>query len=770
MRKRKICTLLMAAALAVMVLMAACGPADSLQDTKTVSARELSQSLLDKYGQEDRFVYNEPLHDLPQDQVLLYNIEFDPLEFAVLDPENPYSADFSQIADVFVDLDLTVSVKPNIWYNDATGDLCIGPPDYPVYGPDYGSLFSFSQDSNSYDVWGFAREYYAVKFYSPTGEKLEKPVITLFTVQNDLSAPKIEYSVHDDGRLKINWQPVPGADEYRFLHVTTREKEGRHIVDAKITTEPEERYVGETSVFSGGIAMNVFLFLGDANSDFFCVQAIKDGHYSPVSLPVKIKDLMSVLPYRVTSGDSETDSLRAVDYINELSVFKKVLMLDGNEVLMPVTYDIYNAIIDDISFLNTPLDSRNPYAWNNLYEETVLLSIPFKVNGTLITGNAYVRYFDEETLQEDLQRLKQREQEVVANYGFIEALIDFDRAEEKTEPIQAMAPMEDTDFKVFATSAFSEYLAINMLNGLEEIDISNFNERFDTEVIWTACFEATYQNPLILGVTSYGTNKKRSTLYVEYEQSRTDQQQKQNALTEEVAKVVQEIIAPGMNDLEKELTINNYLCSTAVYDFAALESAEENNFEFVDPKFNDSFTAYGVLINKVGVCASYAAAFKLLADEADLPCIVVAGNMYGNLPHAWNRVLVEGEWMTVDSTNNTGEEMPNVLFNIPDVIAKTVLVEGDKFISPLVAANYKGSKEDLEYYRLEGLYYSQEDIVKMLADGLKNKGFVTLRTDYELTDKQFYSIVVDVVKNGGFSADQMLGGHWLGTVYLALTE
>ena len=48
------------------------------------------------------------------------------------------------------------------------------------------------------------------------------------------------------------------------------------------------------------------------------------------------------------------------------------------------------------------------------------------------------------------------------------------------------------------------------------------------------------------------------------------------------------------------MAINQYLCDTAEYDMDALENAEENDFAGVDAKFNDSFTPYGVLLNKTG--------------------------------------------------------------------------------------------------------------------------------------------------------------------------
>jgi hypothetical protein len=338
-------------------------------------------------------------------------------------------------------------------------------------------------------------------------------------------------------------------------------------------------------------------------------------------------------------------------------------------------------------------------------------------------------------------------------------------------PGQSSPQFVSTDgFNVFATSACSEYLAAHMLNGVETIDISDFSERFDDDAFANALFEAVYQNPLIVGINGFDISWNKKTISVRYDQSLSDQQRKQKEIQNEVRNIAGMIIKPGMSDIDKELAINSYLCETSEYDTGALENATDNDFQFVDPTFFDSFTPYGILINKSGVCAGYAGAFKLLADEAGLQSIVITGYLYGYLPHAWNKVLIDGEWMTVDTTNNNNDALPNVLLNIPDNIAKTVLVEDNRCISSISASLYKGEYEDLEYYRMEDKYYPMGKITDKLVEELAAAGHATLRTDYELTDKQFFSIVQDVIEKGGFDINSFDGNHWLGTIYLTLTD
>ena len=130
-------------------------------------------------------------------------------------------------------------------------------------------------------------------------------------------------------------------------------------------------------------------------------------------------------------------------------------------------------------------------------------------------------------------------------------------------------------------------------------------------------------------------------------------------MKEKVEEIVGGIISDGMTDSEKCHAINSYLCDNSYYDNDALENAEKYSFTQVDESFYDSFTAYGILIDGVGVCASYSAAFKLLADAAGLDSIVVTGYLDGSVPHAWNKVKLEENWYIVDSTNNDNEMIQN---------------------------------------------------------------------------------------------------------------
>ncbi|MBD5464687.1 MAG: hypothetical protein HDR22_02525 [Lachnospiraceae bacterium] len=306
---------------------------------------------------------------------------------------------------------------------------------------------------------------------------------------------------------------------------------------------------------------------------------------------------------------------------------------------------------------------------------------------------------------------------------------------------------ELNNIEVTATSALSAYIATYMLSHEEAIDLSMFPEAGDSDYLVNALMEAYNQNPLIGSLNRYAYDYDSSILLLDYEYSREEQQDMQEAVLAEADKVIGEIITDDMNDVEKEFAINNYLCSTAEYDYAALDNAEENNYQTVDHDFAHSFTPYGVLINKVGVCASYAGAFKVLADKADLDCYVVSGYLNGNLPHAWNRVGIDGQWITVDSTNNDNEKYANALLNIPDYMSSGFLVEDNTYLLADALAQMEADQEESEFYRVENRYYSHDELESQLEMLLAKGETFTIRTDYTITEEEMRELLQEALMN-----------------------
>nr|WP_307905797.1 transglutaminase domain-containing protein [Clostridium botulinum] len=109
---------------------------------------------------------------------------------------------------------------------------------------------------------------------------------------------------------------------------------------------------------------------------------------------------------------------------------------------------------------------------------------------------------------------------------------------------------------------------------------------------------------------------------------------------DKVQNIIKTVIKPGMSDVEKELALHDYLIKNADYNMenykAGIVTAEDHN-------------AYGVLINKKGVCESYAKAMNELLTAAGIECKYVTGKVNGG-EHAWNMVKIDNEWYNLDVT------------------------------------------------------------------------------------------------------------------------
>ena len=117
-------------------------------------------------------------------------------------------------------------------------------------------------------------------------------------------------------------------------------------------------------------------------------------------------------------------------------------------------------------------------------------------------------------------------------------------------------------------------------------------------------------------------------------------------------------ITPTMSDFEKEIQIIKYLVETTTY------AEEEYNLV---PGINDSYKAYGALVNHRATCSGYAKAFDLLAKNCGLSTTIVTGTARNSsgieAPHAWNQIYLDGDWYNVDVTWEDPKTNVEVGFN-----------------------------------------------------------------------------------------------------------
>ncbi|MGX8850534.1 transglutaminase domain-containing protein [Amedibacillus sp. YH-ame10] len=797
-------TLLSSLMIASVFTMNGCG--SNADDANKVDAKKLTQDIAKKYAKEETVAYKEKKANVKRDESFDFEVSAEAKEIF-----KGITTQWTDIIGVYRDSNLTQEVSIKATQSD-TG-VTYSPYRKPVFALADEERGGILYDQGEWNDWGNAQQYYIVQKYNlQTGEKLEKPEVTLFTIGTEIKdTPQVSFYVNENGVGGLKWNKIKGATEYAIVQVdegkdgkaskryvktiaTVKEnkwedtssntedinKNFRTTYGKSLDTYFEEQKKINENVNAEDIAKTQF----DGESDFdkeynkyFAVIALNDKGTSKISNMLDKRMLANQVPIQVASYMNEggikpsgKNSKVTVDRdIMMTSTHVWVVMANGNVTQKLVLYDTAKVKEDVAHYYTYEEDENgdvkkdengNPVNFSS--EDVPCLSIPFTIEGTSYKGYAQVLQYDKENYKKQLKELKARQENLRDRTGDIEKDV---RLNDSTEEEEEKAETLYNDYTIYASNGLSEYLALQMLNGQIRVNLDEFKEAMDQEYLLDAWYEAIYQNPLTLGVRGISYDAKNNDVLISYDQDSKTQRTKQQEIVTKVKEVNKSIIKEGMSDLEKETAINDYLCANAEYDDAALENAEKNNFKKVDEEFNDSFTAYGILINGKGVCAGYAGAFKLLADDAGLKNVVVTGYLQGSLPHAWNRVSLDEEWYTLDTTNNDNEYYKNGLFNLSDYEAATVLKEDTLYVMDSDLANFKASTDKNEFYRVNGKYFAQSDVASKLAQDITANGSATYRTDVSLTEDQFYEIAKEVIQLTG-TAD-LQGGYFLGVIYIS---
>ena len=310
--------------------------------------------------------------------------------------------------------------------------------------------------------------------------------------------------------------------------------------------------------------------------------------------------------------------------------------------------------------------------------------------------------------------------------------------------------MEDT---VYANSALSAHIAINMLENEEEISLDNFPESSDRDFLMECILEAYNQNPLIGIMEDVSYDYDTNCLVVEYAMDKDESISKRDAAIEKAKEITDEIITDGMSDFEKEEAINQYLCENGSYDESIFDYIQDDGSVSDDvlDETVDSFLPYGILVNNVGVCESYAEAFLLLARNAGLDAVIETGRLDG-IAHEWNRVKIDGQWYVMDVTNNDNDKAPNAYFNLSDEASDEFLIPDKEAILYDAYGEYAAVSNDKEYYLVKGRCADDRDeAVELMGNLLSDDDNAIIRVNEELDESDVESLVRDVAENNNIT-------------------
>lgn len=585
-------------------------------------------------------------------------------------------------------------------------------------------------DSNNYlnnnCNWGSAPMLYIAIHYDLDSDEikyLHDPIIIPFTVKSDVTVPNVKATVSKDGRYKLSWDKVEGADRYIIYNLTNGtlttgerndvlngEQNAYFNLSLVKIAETEKTEFDDFSGAEGGIAeihneTGSYVIGQNYNvNGTFYVTAVSGDKESNLSAACETANLN--IPYKVV----EDDDIFFGRYksISDLPLSINVINIDGSITKRNVFYKLQ--LGENLDGSNRPeykyqiegtaltgyvvIESEN--GQENDYPETIGTLSP---SGTYIPEDNINKSPDKslDTIinpKDKEQSDKNNDSDLISN-----------QKENTQQHIESgndnKVSTPEKGVYINAESAEEEWLALNMVAGIEDISLEAFPELQNPYTLKDVFYKVYYQNPYILGVCSFSYDYRNLNLKIEYSYDKNQIEDMQKEIQQASADIIKDIIKENMSDEEKRLAIYEYIENNSEYDMDALEDCKNNGYmKEKGNKYEDSFNAYGIIVKKKGVCMSYSEAYKLLCDLAGVKCKVATGYLDGNLPHAWNIIRIEDEWYQVDSTNNGKTSgIPYFLYDANSEISKETSFElDDLFELDKNLEEYESKDNQYEYY------------------------------------------------------------------------
>ena len=162
----------------------------------------------------------------------------------------------------------------------------------------------------------------------------------------------------------------------------------------------------------------------------------------------------------------------------------------------------------------------------------------------------------------------------------------------------------------------------------------------------------------------------------------------------------------GASEYERIKYVFEYIVNTVDYD----ENAPDNQ------------NIYSALVGESSVCAGYSRTAQYLLGKLGIEAIYVVGSVEGQGAHAWNIVSCDGKYYQMDVTfadpvfysAESGEKLPENVINYDFLCCTDQEIAADHVQSSEVPYPVC-DRDDLNYYRLNGMYYDSFDAQILLS-------------------------------------------------------
>lgn len=193
----------------------------------------------------------------------------------------------------------------------------------------------------------------------------------------------------------------------------------------------------------------------------------------------------------------------------------------------------------------------------------------------------------------------------------------------------------------------------------------------------------------------------------------------------------------GISDYEKVKYIYDYIIEGTEYNLMA----------------EDSQNICSVFLNGESVCMGYARAMQYLLLEQDILCTIVNGTAGHGEEHAWNLLLLDGQYYHLDVTwgddsymvaNDSSPQVGMINYSFfcvtTEEILKTHMIDNVVELPVCVAW-------DNNYYVKEGYYFNNLDtdkLAKIFEDAYAlDKGYVEIKCSDEAVYREMYTYLIE---------------------------
>lgn len=608
----------------------------------------------------------------------------DPLE----SPSDTIGKDFPGVIEIYSDSALQNPVKGFYYDNNDGKGIVVKPieigriPGASTRGREtLGDKYEVELRRDVNEMWKSYSRYYIVSYFDENGEKLEHPEVRTVWKKPEL-APITPVLLQGEkaGTFALDWEDIEGADEYWIVKRQWWQSESMFagqesmaLIDIVKTSEWDSSTTSEfkdylsdefgdqsdqvqndgLQAFARGesydeLKYNAFTLGDRRNSTEGLALAViavntEKSLRSPANF-IDVIDTVGMLPNEIAFNQlRETDHLQSVaGDLSDIPTWLPVTVLDGSTVQFPAEID-QSSLKAKVSFGKVGV-SMTLRMRDSLLTSSIFLPMPDGADPAAFAAQsrAYVDAFNERSRAEAPQ-----------TGGTVLQARERDGKGLAVGDSKVTTELPKIPFEVVGSNEFVRYLATHMAGRTSSVEIQDFIDQPGQIEPQHAVLEALNQNPYIFGQVNwgFGTISGRAVVHFYYSTSAKEANVEIAKLQQAAKDAVAELELDGKSDIEKARAINNWIIDRTVYDYGALAKIESR-----DPTIwqSTSIDPRGILLGSgTSVCSGYSAAFVVLAREAGLEAIYVSGNVTAvNGSHAWNRVKLDGKWVSLDTTWN----------------------------------------------------------------------------------------------------------------------